>query len=236
MLHPDTAYIQAHLRNMGLHSVHVSLLPENTELCFHVNQITIRFFYSFWFLKESCVWSIIQSRMGLNKKIHGRQCSIYTISRNDANAFLELFHLMGTAKAQTYLGLKYADEWVAVASFSRGRKMNRLPDDKRSYELVRFACKQGITVQGGFTKLIRAFENEFSPGDIMTYADPMWSQGSGLVSSGFYPIDQSSPIYFNYHLQTHVLTPCHADSIPSSLEMIIKNEGSIKYLRKSFSP
>jgi hypothetical protein len=54
-----------------------------------------------------------------------------------------------------------------------------------SAELIRFACKGGITVIGGLTKLIKNFSDQLRPSDIMSYADRDWSIGKGYESTGF---------------------------------------------------
>jgi hypothetical protein len=88
-------------------------------------------------------------------------------------------------KQPYYYGLFDTGELVAVSSFSKGRKMNRLSDSMRSFELVRFCCKEGISVSGGLSKLMSSFIHDKQPGDIMTYVDKQFSNGKSYYACGF---------------------------------------------------
>ncbi len=135
--------------------------------------------------REIQLFSVIQSRLYLNKKIFARKCEVKRVYAPEAEIFLNKYHLMGYAKSATYIGLYYSEELLAVASFSSGRKMNRLPPDKRSHELIRFCCKAGITVSGGLSKIIRHFVEWKKPGDIMTYIDRQFGEGKAYTQLGF---------------------------------------------------
>jgi len=112
--------------------------------------------------KKDKLISIIQSKLHYTRKVYGRQC----IGR----------------RIETVLA---SAELIAVASFSKGRKMNRLKENQRSFELVRYCCKEGITVTGGLTKLLKCFADEKDPGDIMTYVDKQLSEGASYLKCGF---------------------------------------------------
>jgi hypothetical protein len=135
--------------------------------------------------KKDKLIAIIQAKLHYTRKVHGRQCVVRRIESILAAKFLNDHHLMSFATGAFHYGLFDSAELIAVASFSKGRKMNRLPEHLRSFELVRFCCKEGITVTGGLSKLIKHFISEKHPGDIMTYIDKLWSDGSGYVKCGF---------------------------------------------------
>jgi hypothetical protein len=90
----------------------------------------------------------------------------------------------------------FKEDLVAVASFSKGRKMDRLPEDRRSFELIRFCCKSGITVTGGLTRLVKNFAIEKNAGDIMTYVDKQLSDGRSFMHAGFKKLGESQPVAF----------------------------------------
>lgn len=135
--------------------------------------------------RELQMFSIIRSKLQLNTTIFARKCQVKRINTTYAKLFLDAHHLMEYASAAFHYGLFFNEELFAVAAFSKGRKMDRLPADKRSFELVRFCCKEGVTVTGGLSKLLQHFIEEKEPGDIMTYIDKQWSSGSGYLKCGF---------------------------------------------------
>ncbi len=135
--------------------------------------------------KQDKLISTIQSKLHYTRKIYARQCIARRIESIVAEKFLNDHHLMSYTKSAFHYGLFDSAELVAVASFSKGRRMNRLEEHQRSFELVRFCCKEGITVTGGLTKLLKCFANEKTPGDIMTYVDKQLSEGVSYLKCGF---------------------------------------------------
>lgn len=131
------------------------------------------------------VAAFVFSRMHLNQRLFARNCEVRRVSKTEAEEFLNCFHLMNATQSAFNLGLYHRDELVGIASFSKGRKMNRLHEDQRSFELIRYCCKAGISISGGLSKLIRHFVTEKSPGDIMTYVDRQWGEGASFQKIGF---------------------------------------------------
>ena len=129
--------------------------------------------------------AIIQSKLQLNKKIFARKCAVKKISKEEASDFLNLYHMMNSTQSAYNYALFLEDELLAVCSFSKGRKMNRLPEHLRSFELIRFCCKEGYTIVGGLTKIIKTFCREKGVGDIMTYVDKQFSSGESFEKAGF---------------------------------------------------
>ena len=78
--------------------------------------------------------AIIQSKLQLNKKIFARKCVVKKITKAEACQFLDLYHLMNSTQSAYNYGLFSQDELLAVCSFSKGRKMFRLPQHLRSFE------------------------------------------------------------------------------------------------------
>lgn len=142
------------------------------------------------------VMALICNKLQLNKKIFARECEIKKVNKNIANEFLDEFHLMNSTSSAFNYGIYSKDELLAVASFSKGRKMNRLASHRRSFELIRFCTKSGITVVGGLSKLLRHFCKEKHAGDIMTYVDKQFSDGISFTRAGFIKHSETSPSYF----------------------------------------
>lgn len=139
---------------------------------------------------------LIQSKLKQNQQVYARRCQIEAIDKKTAATFLVTHHLLGYANAAYCYGLYFDTELLAVASFSKGRKMNRLAANKRSFELVRFACKAGVGISGGLSKCLNAFINDKQPGDVMTYIDKQFYDGSGFTKIGFTVHSETPPQSF----------------------------------------
>jgi hypothetical protein len=98
--------------------------------------------------------------------------------------------------------LFYKGELIGSASFSKGRKMNRLQSGSQSFELIRFCCKSGITVTGGLSKLMSHFCEEKKAGDIMTYIDKQFSNGDSFIKAGFIKHSETPPLFFLVNKKT----------------------------------
>ncbi len=139
------------------------------------------------------------SLCGKGRKIHARTTVAARIHVRTALAFQQEHHLQVALPGKYRYGLFANGELVSVAVFSGGRRMRDQPASYRSFELLRFCHKQGCQVVGGFTKLLKAFIRDFQPGDIMTYADKDWSDGSAYMRTGFKSVDYLPPQSFWIH-------------------------------------
>jgi hypothetical protein len=178
------------------------------------------------------VVAVIQSRLGLNKRIFARNCEVRKIDRPTAEDFLDQFHLMNSTQSAYNYGLFLKTELIAVASFSKGRKMDRLPSGKRSFELIRFCTKEGITITGGLTKLLKFFCREKDPGDIMTYVDKQFSFGGSLIKIGFVKLGETPANYFLQDKQTfeRILYKDPDEPYDRAKYVLEKNEGNFKFV------
>ena len=147
------------------------------------------------------------SLLGVTQKIHARQCIVRRISKPEAKLFLDTNHTMGYASSYFHYGLFLKDELVAIASFSKGRRMNRLPENKKSFELIRFCNKNFYTVVGGLSKLVHTFEEEQKPGDIMTYVDKLWGEPHAYYALGFLLEQVTAPLVLK--IAFHDAVPIH---------------------------
>jgi len=183
-----------------------------------------------WHNKQNQVKSRIHSLLGLNKKIHARLCKIKNISAVETKLFLDENHTQGYCASAYKYGLFYNEELIAVATFSKGRRMNRLLAHQRSFELLLFATKNYTTVVGGFDKLLRHFETEKKPADIMTYVDAEWSNGNSFINLGFSKIELSKPITF--YIDENFIR--YKISIEKPLATIT-NKGNWKFIKSVFN-
>lgn len=144
-----------------------------------------------WVNNHQIIKSRIESMFCKSISIHGRKTKIVRIDKTQAEMFLNKSHLQGYVSAKLKYGLflpaglSEKEELVAVATFSAGRKKKDMPDNLRSFELIRFANKTGFRVIGGLSKLLNGFIQNHNVGDIMTYVDAAWSDGKGFEKLGF---------------------------------------------------
>lgn len=167
------------------------------------------------------VKSMINSKLGrYDSRVYARKCKLVTLTRNEANQFLQANHLQGDCVSSVQLGLRYEDELVAVMTFGKPRFTKQF-----DWELLRFASKRGVKVVGGAGKLLAEFRREHS-GTIVSYANKRWSDGAMYNALGFTLVRDSEPnyIWFNgdtafsrYACQKHKLPKLLGDRFDPNL-------------------
>lgn len=206
------------------HSCSLHFFTENPSVTFKGMQIPVDLAFT---CQEKLI-AIIQSKLHYTRTVYARNCLVKRISADAANEFLNRYHLMGHAKAAFHYGLFDTGELVAVATFSKGRKMNRLEEHQRSFELVRFCCKEGISVSGGLSKLLNSFIKDKTPGDIMTYIDKQFSDGKSYYACGFKKHSESPPLPFLIHKETLARNYYHGENFDTGKFYVSYNNGNIK--------
>ena len=155
------------------------------------NGIQLLHFYSDeWKFKQSIVKNIIKSKLGLNDKIYARKCSVVSIDTQYKNYFLNEYHMQGEDKSSIKFGLEYNGDVVAIMTFAKSR-FNK----GYHWELTRFCVKGGLSVVGGFSRLLKAFRDTYT-GSIVSYADRRYSNGGVYNTNGFDLIGVNKPSYY----------------------------------------
>ena len=171
----------------------------------------------------------ILSKLKLNKTVYARSCEIKRVDKLTSTEFLDKYHILYSTSSAANLGLFYKEELIGLATFSKGRKMNRLKGDQRSFELIRFCCKCGITITGGLTRLIKNFCDEKKAGDIMTYVDKQLSDGSSFIRAGFKKHSETEPNYFLVNRITFERIPAKKEIVFDSKKFYLThNSGNVK--------
>jgi very-short-patch-repair endonuclease len=135
--------------------------------------------------KPLIVQGIIRSKLGLNKKIGARQLRLQKINQADAAVFFEANHLQGSGSGSTIALVTDNNEILIALQYGKPRF-----SDKHDLEIIRLASKIGITVAGGFSRLLSTLS-----GSVVTYADRRISQGSCYNTTGFTITHSSKPNY-----------------------------------------
>lgn len=157
--------------------------------CIHIDE-------DLWVTRPDLLVNRIAALAGQAQRVHARDTVVARIEKRIAVAFLQEHHLQGALPGKYRYGLYHGGDLVAAAVFSGGRRMADKPVDYRSFELLRFCHKQGVHVVGSFSKLLESFQRDFNPGDIMTYADKDWSDGSSYRKLGFRIAGKTEPQVF----------------------------------------
>ena len=211
-----------------------SVTIKNCQVNLETKQVTQTFWLDEWAHKNDIVLAIIQSVIGKNNRVFARNCELKKIEKKQAEVFLNQNHLHGFKNAYYKYALIYNNEIMAVATFSKGRKMNRLSADKRGYELIGFCCKKGVSVIGGLSKLLKAFENDLHPGDIMTYVDKDWSEGKAYINLGF-KLHSETPaqnfVFNTKHFTKHKINDENDfENYNEKANILVKNSGNLKLI------
>lgn len=167
----------------------ISLL-EKTELA---NQQSIRVIHIFedeWLQKSEIVKRRLRSILNKDARIFARKCTLDTnVTQEECICFLEKFHIQGGVLSPHRLGLRMKGELVAVMTFMKSRFSSM-----GEYELVRYASS--CSVIGGFSRLLKCFEDTINPGSLISYSDARWSIGGVYSKNGFNFSHRSPPGYF----------------------------------------
>jgi hypothetical protein len=210
-------------------------LVQFQELYQHQNIQLIHLWEDVFLTKKVQVISRIKSILGQNQRIHGRKTKIVKISQPEAELFLNKYHIQGNVGSRHRYGLSFQNEIVAVATFSNKRRMTRKSTDHTSAELIRFATKDGYTVIGGLSKLVKHFVKTVAPNDVMSYADRDWSLGKGYLSSGFKLYAETPPATLLLNVNTleryfSHRVPLKENEINNNSFVKIFNTGNLKYV------
>ena len=147
--------------------------------------------------KREIIFSRLAEKMGVNSKIYARKCEyIEDIDDSTSKKFLEDNHLQGYVHSKYRCGLYYDGVLVMLMTVGKRRKMIGQNDD--SLELLRLCTLKGISVVGGFSKLLSHFRKSHVGEKMISYADCDWCDfdNNGYSSVGFDFVRQTVPDYY----------------------------------------
>lgn len=130
--------------------------------------------------KFEIVKSIIRNKLGFLESIGARKCKVVKVDKKEAKKFFIDNHLMGSGGGITY-GLKLDDELLSCIQMRRKGE---------SWEVSRFCNKINSSISGAFTRLLSAFEKEFSPSRVFTFIDLRYGDGFYLNELGFTKVSE----------------------------------------------
>jgi len=175
---------------------------DKLNLCREKGIYLFQIFEHQWESRQKQILNFIKTVLGANKiKIPGRKC---LITHCNASEFIEENHIQGQKRSSLkYFNLEYKGEIVASMTASRHHRQN---GKENSVVLSRLCFKDGINVQGGSSKLFKAFvkwakEEKYS--EIISWSDNCWTEGNIYKVLGFDLDSESDPDYFYWDVKKH---------------------------------
>lgn len=149
----------------------------------------IQVFDDEWRDKQAIVKRKILHILGKSTEVrmYARKCHVVKLKPKEASSFHMENHIQGRGRGNVHIGLMYDNELVSAMSITgKGGE----------YKIDRYSTN-GIVV-GGFSKLLKAFEREYIPTKVETFADLRWSDVDSNVYgvNGFVLDSISPPNYF----------------------------------------
>ena len=170
-----------------------------------------------WHTQRTMMEARLLAHLEVFTPVYARNCEVRRIEKAEAAAFLADTHSYGDAACRYRYGLflkrftggkahmgaasARTGDLVAVATFSNARKWQKGEKTIRSYEWTRYASLPGVRINGGMSKLLKAFIKDASPDDIMSYADLEWSEGAVYDQLGFSLEGKKAPVMFEIDSQ-----------------------------------
>lgn len=159
----------------------------------------IQIFEDEYFLHKDIVFSKISHILHICNdlpKIPARKCLIRSIGMEEADLFLEQFHIQGFSKSTIYIGAFYNNVLVGVMSFLENKKSTN------EWTLNRFSTDSNYICQGIGGKMFKYFIRKHNPISVKTFADRRWTvdeKANLYVKLGFEFDGYTEPNYTYYN-------------------------------------
>ncbi len=156
----------------------------NKDKNYHVNKLKeyASLGYSSLFFRENEIYnslpiitSIIHNRLGKSKRAFARKCTI--VASKDGSWFATN-HLMGAGQGRCYYLLLDNEIVAGIRVHWKDKSLGIL-------DISRFCTKLGVSVVGGFSKLLSYVESVENPQFISNFIDRRYGTGAYLSSFGF---------------------------------------------------
>ena len=189
----------------GLHWHH-EFSPEPRLRDYHHNKCKIleskgiqllTIFEDEWLTRQKQCLGHIKATLGIcDKKLHGRKCIVKEVDKDVAQQFFDDYHIQGKNSLTIItFGLFYDNELVGVMSMGRHHRQG---SDDKQVVLDRLCFKDGISVNGGSSKLLNAckiWAKDNGYQRIISFSDNRWSAGKVYKAMGFTMEQESGPDY-----------------------------------------
>lgn len=161
------------------------------EACLNAGYDLITVFESDDFDK---VLALLSSKMGINKRIFAKKCSVEIISSSDAKQFHDENHMHGHIGGSVHIALKNDDIIIQILTMGKSRFSKEY-----EWECNRMTSKSGITVVGGASRLYKHFIRLYNPSSIITYSDLRFGSGKVYEKCGFKRLENTPLNYWYFN-------------------------------------
>lgn len=167
-----------------------------TLACEKLGISLIHIFEDEWIGKRDIVKGILKTKLGIkDRSIFARKCVIAEVSTSIVIDFLNTNHIQGYVPSKISLGLYHDNELVSLMTLGGLRKAMGSTAVVGGFELLRFVNKLGVSVAGGFSKLLTHFIKNYNPESILTYSDRRYFSGNVYEKAGFNSSGVTRPSY-----------------------------------------
>lgn len=128
-------------------------------------------------------------------QVGARECQVREVTKEEANKFINYYHLQDSAKDTIRLGLYYKDNLISIMTFGKPRY-----NKKYDYELIRYCSALNVT--GGSEKLFAHFIKSYGPTSVISYCDEAKFSGNTYVKLGFKLMRAGRPARHWYNPKT----------------------------------
>jgi len=145
-----------------------------------------------WLDRPDVVKSILRTRLDKAPTgVGARHLSVEQILPHDSAAFLNTYHIQGSATGSIHLGAFHNGDLVGVMVFGEPTRQT----SSYEWELKRFATN-GAMYPGMMSKLFQHFIKNHSPESIVSFSDNRWFMGGSYQQLGFHKDGEIAPDYY----------------------------------------
>ena len=161
---------------------------EKMDLCNNKGIRLITIFEDEWVHHQQLVIDKLLTLLNLkiNHSIFARKCHIVEVSTKTKRQFFNDNHIQGDGPSSINIGLMCDNELVACMGFIK---------QKNQHYLNRYATNKQVI--GGFSKLLKHFQNNYEWSKIVSFADLRWSDGNLYRTTGW-KLDSILPPDYTY--------------------------------------
>lgn len=139
-----------------------------------------------WELKKPIVQDILRKAVGVTESIDRSQCEVLEISFREGEAFLQNNMLDPILGSQKFFGIRFDNETMAVASFSR---------TDNNWIMTNYCERKGFIIKEGVNLILKFFNKKYNKAKlpITTTCDRRYFKGVEFLEAGFVETTPTGP-------------------------------------------
>lgn len=148
-------------------------------------------------------WAKIIMLVKLKQKLYARKLQLKEINKQEANQFLDLYHIQNSCYGNVVnFGLYLNEELIQVMTFGKPRY-----NKNYQWELLRLCTYPDYIIVGGTERLFKHFIKTYNPESIISYCDYSKFTGDVYERLGFSQVNKPQPReHWNKHKTSQHIT------------------------------